>query len=402
MENLPSQAPAEAPVHDPYVRPNTSKRRGGLKLWLLGLAVLALLGTAVTTATVTVVLAKSAAAQSIGSENLPVPRGSLTDAEKHTTGLFKRAAPSVVFITRLQTAPRRFRMRGDDIPAGTGSGFIWDKRGHIVTNYHVIRKASGAKVTLADRTTWKAKLVGSAVDKDLAVLRIDAPAERLTPIKLGGSDDLQVGQHVLAIGNPFGLDHTLSTGVISGLGREIKSVAGHPISGVIQTDAAINPGNSGGPLLDSSGRLIGVNTSIYSPSGASAGIGFAVPADTVNRIVPDLIKHGRRMRPGLGIEVADNSLSRRLKLSGVLVMNVPAGSAADKAGLIPTRRDPRTGGAVLGDVIIKVEDRAIRGNTDLYKALDRRKIGDVVSVTVMRGNQRVTLKLPLVVIDAGK
>jgi len=326
----------------------------------------------------------------------PTPRGPLSNPEVQTTTLFKDAAPSVVFITKLEQRRGRFRLDATTIPAGTGSGFVWDDQGHIVTNFHVIRGGTGAKVTLSDGSSWPAKLVGTAVDKDIAVLRIEAPSERLPPLRVGTSDDLEVGQHVLAIGNPFGLDHTLSTGVISGLGREIKSVAGNPITGVIQTDAAINPGNSGGPLLDSAGRLIGMNTAIFSPSGASAGIGFAVPVDTVRRIVPQLIAKGQVERPGLGIEFAHESLARRLGVEGVLVMNVMEGSGAAEAGLRPTRRESRDGTIALGDVIVELDGAPIDGPNDLFRALDGKKVGDEVALTVIRDGKREQLDVKLV------
>ena len=229
-------------------------------------------------------------------------RGELFSGEKSTIALFRQASPAVVNITAIGVQRDLFTLNLYQIPQGTGSGFVWDTRGNIITNFHVIQNADTAQVTLADQSNWKARVVGVAPDKDLAVLRIDAPANRLPPIPLGTSKDLQVGQSVFAIGNPFGLDQTLTTGVISALNREIESVTRRPIQGVIQSDAAINPGNSGGPLLDSAGRLIGVNTAIYSPSGASAGIGFAIPVDTVNRIVPELIRSGKVTRPGLGVK----------------------------------------------------------------------------------------------------
>jgi len=225
------------------------------------------------------------------------PRGNLAEDEQATIELFRKAAPSVVHITTLAERVEPFSLNLFRIPRGTGSGIVWDEQGHIVTNYHVIMGADAAVVTLADNSTWSAKLVGAAPHKDLAVLHIKAPADRLAPIIVGTSHDLEVGQKVFAIGNPFGLDHTLTTGVISALGREIESVSGTPITNVIQTDAAINPGNSGGPLLDSAGRLIGVNTQIVSPSGAFAGIGFAIPIDTVNWVVAELIARGTVRRP---------------------------------------------------------------------------------------------------------
>jgi len=325
-----------------------------------------------------------------GTPSTTSARSDLTSAERQTIDVFRKASPAVVHITRMQAAGRGLSMGA--VPAGTGSGFVWDRQGHVVTNFHVIRGATGARVTLGDRSTYEAKLVGSSVDKDLAVLKIDAPASKLSPLPVATSGNLLVGQHVFAIGNPFGLDQTLSTGVISGLGREIKSVAGHPISGVVQTDAAINPGNSGGPLLDSSARLIGVNTAIFSPSGASAGVGFAVPADTVSRIVPQLIEHGRVVRPGLGIEILDG---RQAGVKGVVVMGIMKGSGAEAAGLLPTRRDPKTGGVVLGDVIVAVGGKPIADQTDLFRALDRRKVGDTVTVRLDRGGKQIEVKVKL-------
>jgi len=206
-------------------------------------------------------------------------RGDLAEDEKGTISLFKAVSPSVVYITTMAVRQEFFSLRALEVPQGAGSGFVWNDNGYIVTNYHVIAEAQGARVTLADRSTWSAQLVGAEPDKDIAVLKIDAPKHLLPPIPLGTSSDLQVGQKVFAIGNPFGFDQTLTTGVISGLGREIESATHRLIQGVIQTDAAINPGNSGGPLLDSAGRVIGINTAIVSPSGAYAGIGFAVPVD---------------------------------------------------------------------------------------------------------------------------
>ncbi len=240
------------------------------------------------------------------------PRGPLAADELANVELFRRTSPSVVHITTLETQRDFFSRATQEVPRGTGTGFVWDGDGHIVTNYHVIQGASAARVTLADQSTHKASLVGFFADRDLAVLKIEVP--RLPPIPLGTSRDLLVGQRVYAIGNPFGLDQTLTTGIVSALNREIESFNSRTIRGVIQTDAAINPGNSGGPLLDSAGRLIGVNTQIASPSGASAGIGFAIPVDEVNRIVPRLIRDGRFVRPALGVTSGPPELSRALKL----------------------------------------------------------------------------------------
>ncbi|HJL46915.1 MAG TPA: trypsin-like peptidase domain-containing protein, partial [Polyangiaceae bacterium LLY-WYZ-15_(1-7)] len=282
------------------------------------------------------------------------PRGDLAEAEQATVELFRNASPSVVFITKLSVRVDPFRRNALAMPEGTGSGFVWDQQGHVVTNFHVIAGADAARVTLDDQSVWPAQLVGVYPDKDLAVLRIEAPADQLHPLPVGESGNLEVGQHVFAIGNPFGLDHTLSAGVISGLGREIMSIGGRPIQGAIQTDAAINPGNSGGPLLDSAGRLIGVNTAIYSPSGTNAGVGFAVPVDIVRVVVPQLIQTGRVERAGLGVQIDEGQLGRRLGVRGVLVLGVVDGSGAASVGLRPTRRDPQTGGIILGDVIVAV------------------------------------------------
>ncbi|HEX2243720.1 MAG TPA: trypsin-like peptidase domain-containing protein [Gammaproteobacteria bacterium] len=300
----------------------------------------------------------------------------------------------MVHITAITVQRDFFSLNLYQIPEGTGSGFVWDANGNIITNFHVIQNADAAQVTLADQSIWKARRVGVAPDKDLAVLRIDAPANRLRPIPLGTSKDLQVGQSVFAIGNPFGLDQSLTTGVISALGREIESVTRRPIQGVVQTDAAINPGNSGGPLLDSAGRLIGVNTAIYSPSGASAGIGFAIPVDTVNRIVPELIRSGKVTRPGLGIQTAEEQIAQRLGVNGVLIVDVSPGSAAAKAGLRPTRRDA-SGRVKLGDVITAVDGEKIQSPNDLFLTLEKYRVGDSVIITLLRDGKSIQTKITL-------
>ncbi len=323
------------------------------------------------------------------------PQAALTPQERTTIALFENTSPSVVHIQSIALVRRDFfSMNLTKIPAGTGSGFIWDRQGHIVTNYHVVKEGSRLQVTLSDRSTWDAKVVGAEPDKDLAVLKIDAPSSKLRPIKIGTSSDLRVGQNVLAIGNPFGLDQTLTTGVISGLGREIEAVSGRTIGGVIQTDAAINPGNSGGPLLDSSGRLIGVNTAIYSPSGAYAGVGFAVPVDDVTRLAPQLVAYGKVIKPILGITIADDAVLRQQNVDGVLVINVAPNSGADEAGIEPTRRD-RNGRVILGDLIVGADGETIRDSDDLFRILDRRKVGDVLRVTVRRGEETRTLPVKL-------
>jgi len=321
-------------------------------------------------------------------------RGELFSDERSTINLFRQASPAVVNITAIGVERDLFTLNLYQIPQGTGSGFVWDTNGDIITNFHVIQNADSAQVTLADQSNWKARVVGVAPDKDLAVLRIDAPANRLRPIPIGTSKDLQVGQSVYAIGNPFGLDQTLTTGVISALNREIESVTRRPIQGVIQSDAAINPGNSGGPLLDSAGRLIGVNTAIYSPSGASVGIGFAIPVDTVNRIVPELIRSGKIIRPGLGIQIADDQIAQRLGVTGLLVVDVARGSAAAKAGIQPTRRDAE-GRLRLGDIITALDGKKVESPTDLYLLLEKYKIGDAVNISILRNGKTVETKVAL-------
>ena len=323
-----------------------------------------------------------------------VPRGDLAQDEKATIELFRQASPSAVYITAQALARNRFSLNLMKIPQGVGSGFVWDKQGHIVTNYHVIQDADAARVTLADHSNWNATLVGAAPDDDLAVLKIDAPADSLHPIPVGSSHDLEVGQKVFAIGNPFGLDQTLTTGVISALGREIESASGRSIQGVIQTDAAINPGNSGGPLLDSAARLIGVNTAIVSPSEAYAGIGFAVPVDTVNRVVPDLIRYGKVARPRLGIVPAEPWMTRRLGIDGVLVLEVLPGGPAEQAGVQPTRVDSR-GRIQLGDVIVAVDGSKVASADELIKIIGNYKAGDEVTLTIERDEKRMELKVKL-------
>jgi len=322
------------------------------------------------------------------------PRGDLGADEQATIKVFKDAAPRVVYITTLSERRDPFSLSVEEVPQGTGSGFMWDDKGNVVTNFHVVQNAKALEVTLDDGSTWKARLVGGAPDQDLAVVKIDAPSSKLKPLPLGSSADLQVGQKVLAIGNPFGLDQTLTTGVISAVNRQIKSGTPRPIKGVIQTDAAINPGNSGGPLLDSAGRLIGVNTAIYSPSGAYAGIGFAIPVDTVNRIVPELIRAGKVDRPGLGIHVAPDAQVRRMGLPGVLIIDVLPDGPAAKAGLKPTRRDEE-GRLRLGDVITRIDNRAIKKSADLYDQLSKHKVGDVLKVTIDRDGQALVIEVTL-------
>jgi S1-C subfamily serine protease len=328
------------------------------------------------------------------AEPRPVtPRGDLAADEKATIELFRRASPSVVFITTLAQQPVGF-FESQEVPQGAGSGFVWDAQGHVVTNFHVIQGASAARVALHDRSEWPATLVGVAPDQDLAVLRIRAPPEKLVPMLVGTSRDLQVGQKVFAIGNPFGLDFTLTTGIVSALGRSISALTGRRIDDVIQTDAAINPGNSGGPLLDSAGRLVGVNTQIASPSGASAGVGFAIPVDTVNRVASQLIAHGRVVRPQLGISAGNAQALRRAGIDGVLVMSVQEGSPAAGAGIRGTYRT-QDGELVLGDVVQAIDGRPVESVDDVYAALERHRPGDVAKVQLLRDGRRVEVEVRL-------
>jgi S1-C subfamily serine protease len=344
----------------------------------------------------TVIQQRKNPVKSVSIEPRPIaqrPDDKLGADEKATIEVFREFSRAVVHITSLERHTNRFNLNMSDIPQGTGSGFVWDQDGHIVTNFHVVQMGNSASVTLNDGTSYPAKIIGTAPDKDLAVLKIDAPRAKLLPLPIGKSSELLVGQKVLAIGNPFGLDQTLTTGVISGLGREIKSVTQRSIFDVIQTDASINPGNSGGPLLDSSGRLIGVNTAIYSPSGANAGIGFAVPVDTVNAIVPQLIKHGKLTRPGLGINILSDQIAQQQGIKGVVILGVTPGGAADRAGIQGTQQTPQ--GWVLGDVIVKLDNVDIAKSSDLFRALDARKVGDEVEVVVENQRQRRTVKVTL-------
>ena len=314
--------------------------------------------------------------------------------ERATMTVFERATKSVVFIAN--TAVQRDFWSFDllEVPQGSGSGFIWNKQGHIVTNFHVIYGANAIKVTLADRSEHQAKIVGVDPDHDLAVLQIQVSEGMLEPLAVGSSQDLRVGQKVLAIGNPFGLDHSLTTGVVSALGRTIKSMSNRTIEGVVQTDAAINPGNSGGPLLDSAGRLIGVNTQIVSPSGAYAGIGFAVPVDTVNRIVPELIKHGKLIRPGLGVSLVPDAMARRWGIKGLVIGKVSRGGAAERAGL-KGARETSSGRIELGDVVVAVAGKPVTTIDELMDVLEQHKVGDQVAVDILRGNRREKIMVTL-------
>jgi S1-C subfamily serine protease len=323
----------------------------------------------------------------------PAP-AELGSDERATMAVFERATKSVVFIanTAIQRDPWSFNLF--EAPQGSGTGFIWNKQGHIVTNFHVVYGANSITVTLADRTEHKATLIGADPDHDVAVLQIRAPEDTFSPLTVGTSNDLRVGQKVLAIGNPFGLDHTLTTGVVSALGRTIKSLSNRTIEGVIQTDAAINPGNSGGPLLDSAGRLIGVNTQIVSPSGAFAGIGFAVPVDTVNRIVPELIKHGKLIRPGLGVSLVPDAMAKHWGIKGLIIGKVSRGSGAEQAGL-KSARETLNGRVELGDIITAVDGKSVGTIDDLMDVMERHKVNDRVVVEILRGDHRERVSVTL-------
>lgn len=325
------------------------------------------------------------------------PRGNLAEDETSTIELFEQSRDSVVFITTRQRVMDVWTRNIFSVPSGTGSGFIWNDSGHIVTNLHVVKGASEATVRLADGRDYKASLVGASPAHDIAVLKAGIGLKRPAPVPLGTSQDLRVGQKVFAIGNPFGLDWTLTTGIVSALGRSLPTEDGRNIDNLIQTDAAINPGNSGGPLLDSAGRLIGINTMIYSPTGASAGIGFAVPVDTVNRVVPQLISRGKYIRPGLGITVDDklnDRLTGMMDITGVVILNVSQGSAAAVAGLKGAKIS-RNGSITPGDIIVALDNQPIDSVEELLSRLDKYKVGDTVQVTILRKDNEITVPVTL-------
>lgn len=330
-----------------------------------------------------------------GNPRLVTPRGALADFEQTTVQLFNEASPSVVYINTNSQVLNPFRRRVEEIPVGTGSGFVWDEDGHIVTNYHVLEGASSAEVVFFDQSSFKAELVGASPGNDLAVLRIRAPKNLLRPVIIGESQDLQVGQSVFAIGNPFGLNQTLTTGVISAKSRTIQSPAGTTIDDAIQIDAAINPGNSGGPLLDSAGRLVGVNTAIYSPSGASAGVGFSIPVDIVNRVVPQIIEKGKYEPPKLGIYIVEEYnevIKRSIGIEGVAVLGVQQGGPADRAGL---RDMIRSASGIQVDLITRIDNRPVTSVRELQDALQKYQAGDRVEVTFNRGGTELRADIVL-------
>jgi S1-C subfamily serine protease len=328
----------------------------------------------------------------------PMPPG-LLESERNTIDVFRSAGPSVVFVTNNALRRDFFNRDVTEVPQGNGSGFLWDSLGHVVTNFHVIEGGQTFSVTLPDGTTRDAQVVGFEPRKDIAVLRFDTKGLDLRALPVGSSNSLVVGQKVLAIGNPFGLDRTLTTGIISALGRDLPTKGGFVIEDVIQTDASINPGNSGGPLIDSAGRVIGVNTAIYSPSGTSAGIGFAIPIDAVARIVPQLIRFGQVRRAGLGVTIVPDHIARVWGFEGVMVRDVASGSEAARAGLRRIQVD-RRGNLLAVDIIQAIDERPIRGFADLANALDAHEPGDRVRVTILRdGKEKRVLRMRLTELD---
>jgi S1-C subfamily serine protease len=320
----------------------------------------------------------------------------LMEVETKTIEIYRRAVPSTVNVSNIKLA-RNFFQGEVEVPQGAGSGWVWDDQGHIITNYHVVQGGSRFVVTFFnDPKQYQAKLVGTAMEKDVAVLKLEQMPSKLVPTQLGSSKELLVGQYSFAIGSPFGLDYTLTSGVISALGRKIDGIGGVKISDMIQTDAAINMGNSGGPLLDSKGRLIGMNTVIFSTSGSSAGLGFAVPVDTIKLIAPQIIKHGKVIRPGLGIGIVPESMKVRVlgDEKGIVISHVDEKGSAAKAGLRGMTQD-RYGRVYLGDIILSIDGVEVNNLDDIYQVLERHKIGDTLEVKYRRQEKILTAKVRL-------
>ena len=318
----------------------------------------------------------------------PLSSAARIEDERNTIAVFRDVSPSTVFVTQKKVVVDYFEGTSQEVDAGSGSGFLWDDTGYVVTNFHVVEGARSLTVTLQDQQTFDARVVGTEPRKDVAVLKIEAPGIALKPIRVAQQAQLEVGEKTIAIGNPFGLDHTLTTGVISALGRKVQGIGGVTIRDMVQTDAAINPGNSGGPLLDSAGQLIGMNTMIFSRSGSSAGIGFAVPVGTIARIVPQIIRTGRAEQVGLGVTIDPNRrLERRLGINGVVVLETQADGPGARAGLRGVSRTPR--GVALGDIIVAIDRKPVKDFDDLYNALDLHKPGDKVTVSVRRDEATV-------------
>jgi 2-alkenal reductase len=324
-------------------------------------------------------------------------RGPLSDAERANIELFERVSPSVVQVAARSAAANPLD-EDEGARAASGTGFVWDSSGHVVTNNHVVQNGSEVAVRFASGEVAQAEIIGVAPNYDLAVLRIKNARQLPPPVALGSSNDLKVGQLAFAIGNPFGLDQSLTSGIISALKRRLPTSSGREISNVIQTDTAINPGNSGGPLLDSAGRLIGVNTAIISPSGSSAGIGFAVPADIVNRIVPELIKNGRVPTPGIGIVAASEAVATRLGVEGVIVVRTAPGSPAERAGI----RGVNSGSGAIGDVIVQADGKPVHRLSDLTDQLEQVGAGKSVRIGVKRGSETRDVNVDIVDIARGQ
>lgn len=363
-----------------------------MNVWLIGLG--ALIGA-------NLLVEKTAAAAT--NATAPAEANALLEYERNTISVFNQVSPYVIFVNNIQRV-QDFLFNSYEVPAGAGTGFIWDDKGHIVTNFHVVQGAKKISITIQGGKSVGATVVGVEPRKDIAVLKLDSvkelpPIRSNPPITIADSSKLQVGQKALAIGNPFGLDRTLTTGVISALGRQVPGIGGVTIRDMVQTDASINPGNSGGPLLDSSGHLIGMNSVIYSGSGSSAGIGFAVPSNTIKRVVEQLIKHGRIVQPGLGVHRLPDDISQRLGVQGVIVAEVLPNTPAAKSGMRGTTR-MRSGEIQLGDIIVDVDGKKVKSYDDLYNALEGRKVGDDVDVVYLRDQQRRTVKIRLVDVAA--
>ena len=321
-------------------------------------------------------------------------RGELSAEEQMNVEIYQEVSPSVVHVTNIEQHAGLFSLDLQRVAKGTGSGFVWDTDGHIVTNYHVVQGGNAAMVIMADQSSYEAQNIWADPDMDIAVIFIRAPSSKLQAALIGTSHDLKVGQLAFAIGNPFGLDHSMTPGIISALGREINSDTGHTIRGAIQTSAAINPGNWA-PLLDSAGRLIGMNTAIISPSGGFAGVGFAIPVDEINRVVPQLIRHGKVVHPRLGVQIADDQLARQVGVDdGVLVVKVVPNGPAAQAGIRGTQRDP-SGHIQLGDIILDIDGQPIHNADELYAALRKYKVDDMVTLTIMRDGEEKDVKVTL-------
>lgn len=323
----------------------------------------------------------------------------LTEDERNTIEVVRKTRNSVVYITNLQYVRDFFYSSDQPVPRGSGSGFVWDDRGHIVTNFHVIDEGDKFMISLPNQKQVEATLVGREPSKDIAVLKLGERVADLTPVTIGTSRDLQVGQKVVAIGNPFGFDHTVTKGIVSALGRTMPGAGGVTIRDMIQTDASINPGNSGGPLLNSAGELIGMNTMIYSPSGASSGLGFAVPVDTVRKIVPQIIQFGKVTRPDIGgLTPVRDEVARRAGVEGAVILEVARDSRAYDLGLRGLYRD-NFGRLLIRDVITGIDSTGIKSYDDLFAALDNYKIGDTVTLTVGRDGKTRKVQIPLVGTD---